>query len=147
MGRGTPNQFTLFAHGETFDVDAFLKATSLTFDKVWRRGEPKVPGGPSLHGTSGVEKVLGDGTAILLSEQESIACEFVKANRDGLRTLASWPGADYRILGLQRHVELKRGVGGFVMGPPFDLMAIALDVGFRISYYVTIDRIDPPLPR
>ena len=147
MGQDTANQFILFAHGEDFDADAFLKATSLTFEKVWRRGEAKHPGWDVLHETSGVEKVLGDGRLIHLPEQERIACEFLRANRDSLRDLASWPGAKHRVLGLQRHVELNPGIGGFCMGPPSSLMAAALDVGFSPTYYVTIDYTDrPPRP-
>jgi hypothetical protein len=142
MGRDTANQFILFAHGDDFDADGFLKATSLTFEKVWRRGEPKYPGGDVLHETSGVEKVLGDGRIIHLPEQERIACEFLKANQDSLRELACWPGAKHRILGLQRHVELSPGIGGFCMGPPSGLMAVCLDVGFRPTYYVTLDHVD-----
>ena len=140
MGENTPNQFILFAHGEDFDADAFLEKTSLIFEKVWRRGQPKHPGGEVLHKTSGVQKALGDGRVTPLPEQQRMACEFLHANRDGLRELASWPGANYRRVGLQYHLELSPGMGGFSMGPPSGLMVAALDVGFELTYYVTIDR-------
>ncbi len=35
------NQFGLFAHGESFDVDAFLASSTLRPDYVWRRGDPR----------------------------------------------------------------------------------------------------------
>jgi len=136
------NQFIIFAHGEEFDADAFLAQTALTFDKSWRRGQPKYPGGEVLHGTSGVQLALGDGRVIPIPEQERMACEFLQANRDSLRDLASWPGAVHRILGLQYHLELTPGIGGICMGPPPGLMQVLLDVGFRPTYYVTIDHLE-----
>ena len=46
--------FEVFAHGEEFDVNAYLKSAPLDFDNVWHRHE-------SSQGTSGVGKRLGDG--------------------------------------------------------------------------------------
>jgi hypothetical protein len=142
MGAYTSNQFILFAHGADFDVDAYLPHATLTFEKIWRRGEEKHPGAGQFHTTSGVQMVLGDGRVIPLPEQERMACEFLKANRDSLRDLASRPGARYRILGLQYHIELSPGIGGLSMGPSPGLMGVLLDVGFRPTYYVTIDHVE-----
>jgi hypothetical protein len=141
MGRDTANQFILFAHGEEFDVDAFLARTPLTFDKVWRRGDQRNVCVESHHETSGVQMTLGDGRTIRMPQQQAMACQFLVDNRDALRELGSWPGADHRIIGLQYHIELDTSIGGFCMGPSSRLMAAALEVGFRPTYYVTIDHV------
>jgi hypothetical protein len=136
------NEFRLFAHGETFDVDAFLAATKLRPDHVWRRGDQRryYTCIDSPHPTSGVEFVLGDGMTVPFLEQEGIAIEYLKAHREELRALAQFPGAETFILGLQYHTGLEDGVVAFSMGPSPLLMWHALDVGVRLNYYVTLDR-------
>jgi hypothetical protein len=156
MGRDTRNQFIVMAHGKEFDVDAFLATTPLTFDQVWRRGEQRDACIESHYETSGVRMNLGDGKAIPIPQQEALAFQFLVDNRDALRELASRPGADHRILGLHYHIELDTSIGGFAMGPTSRLMAALLEVGFRPTYYVTIDHVErrsrssfpvPPRPR
>jgi hypothetical protein len=122
------NEFRLFAHGTDFDPDAYLASTRLKFDGVW--GTNQTSGG-----TRGVYKLLGDGQAIPIHEQQKIAVEYLEANRDELKALAAYPGATYFILGLQYHVQLYPGLIGFCMGPSKRLMRYALD-----TYYVTLDR-------
>src|SRR5262245_40108947 len=96
------NQFTLFAHGEAFDVDAFLARSLLRPDLVWRRGEQRrYSCVESFHPTSGVEFVLGDGLTAPFLAQEDIAVAYLMAHRDELRVLARFPGVTSFILGLQ----------------------------------------------
>jgi hypothetical protein len=75
----------IIAHGERFDVDAFLGKSTLRPDFVWRREAPV---------TSGVEFFLGDGRAIGLRDQENLAIMYLKAHRDELRAIAKFPGVD-----------------------------------------------------
>ena len=96
------NNFTLFAHGDEFDVDAFLASTTLRPDYVWWRGDQRrYACVESKHPTSGIEFVLGDGRTLPLSEQERIAIAYLKEHRDQLRALAQFPGAACFILGIQ----------------------------------------------
>jgi hypothetical protein len=130
------NEFRLFAHGQTFDLDAYLATTTLKFDGVWRKGEfrhdhPK---------SSGAFKVLGDRATLLLFEQEQIAIAYLSANREALQLLARTPGVSTLILGLQYHVELNEGTVGFAMGPAAALMRLALEIGISPTFYVTMDR-------
>jgi hypothetical protein len=135
------NHFTLFAHGQSFDVDAFLNATTLRFDEVWRRGDqPRYSCIESPYKTSGVEVVLGDGRTIPFLEQDGVAIEYLEAHRNELRAVAKFPGVETFILGLQYHVRLEEGLTGFCMGPSPRLMWHALDIGVRPTYYVTFDR-------
>jgi len=132
------NHFTLFAHGEAFDVDAYLGKTTLNFDRVWRRGDQRQYACvESSHPTSGVEKVLGDGSRIPVPEQQGIAVRFLSAHHDALVELASFPGVDTVVVGLHYEIETE-GVIGFVMGPTEQLMKHALDLGIRPNFYVVL---------
>jgi hypothetical protein len=136
------NEFRLFAHGEEFDVDAFLASTSLRPDYVWRRGDQRrYACVESSHPTSGVEFVLGDGLTTPLPEQEASAIAYLEAHRDDLRALASSPGVDTFILGLQYRTALKSNVIGFALGLSAQLMSHCLDVGCEPVHYVTLDRL------
>lgn len=135
------NAFGLFAHGEAFDVDAFLASTTLRPDYVWRRGDQRrYSCVESRHPTSGIEIVLGDGLTVPFLEQEGIAVAYLKAHRDELRALARFPGMERFVLGLQYYTELKGNVIGFCLGPSAWLMWHCLDIGVEPTYYVTLDR-------
>ncbi|HET9409991.1 MAG TPA: hypothetical protein VFO39_22330 [Candidatus Sulfotelmatobacter sp.] len=121
-------RFHIIAHGDKFDVDAFMATSSLRPDYAWRRG-------PS--GTSGIELFLGDGRQINLPDQEDIAIEYLTTHRDELRVLAEFPGVDTFILGLVWICKPEHT--GFCVGPSAELMRHALDVGILPFYYVTID--------
>jgi hypothetical protein len=137
------NEFRLFAHGEAFDVDAFLASTTLRPEYIWRRGDQRrYACVESRHPTSGAEFVLGDGLPFL--EQEGIAVAYLKAHRDELRALARFPGVDTFILGLQYPKALESNVIGFCLGPSAQLMWHCLDVGCEPVYYVTLDRLPEP---
>ena len=136
------NEFKVFAHGPSFDVDAYLAGTKLEFDNVWRRGDQRrYSWVESEHDTSGVEIILGDGYSIPFSEQKQIAMEFLIRRRDELRALAEFDGVQTFILGLQYNVSLKSNAIGFTVSSSARLMWHALDVGLRPTYYVVSDRI------
>jgi hypothetical protein len=130
------NDFRLFAHGVDFEADAYLASTPLKFDGVWHKGQfahdhPK---------SSGVFKILGDGQKLPLSEQETIAIEYLSVNREELKALARYPGVTTVILGLVYHIELDSATVGFSMGPSARLMRHALDIGISPVFYVSLDR-------
>jgi len=134
-------EFRLFAHGERFDVDAFLASTTLRPDRVWRRGDQRrYACVESRHETSGLELAIGDERAIALPEQERIAITYLTTYRDELRTLADFSGVDTFILGLEYRTAFERNVIGFCLAPSLELMRQCLDVGCVPVYYVTLDR-------
>ena len=135
------NFFTLFAHGDTFDVDEYLKTTSLEFDHVWHRGDQKrYACVEAPHETSGVEVVLGNGHVLTLREQQRIAVEFLSNHCDQLRNLARFPGVGTFILGFHYEVELDDSLLGFCLSPTVQLMRHALDVGIEPTFYIVLDR-------
>jgi hypothetical protein len=129
------SHFELFAHGEDFDVDAFLASTRLRFDFVWHRGE-------NCYETSGASISLGDGKVLGLFEQERIGRAFLCTHRDALRDLASYPGVDTFILGLHYQVVATGSLSGLIIGPPPRLMASCLETGVRPVYYVMLEWVD-----
>jgi hypothetical protein len=131
--------FALFVHGDGFDVDDYLSSASLVFDEIWRKGEQRPVCVDSGYETSGVRKYLGDATRLSIEEQDRIAVDFVEANRQQLRHLFAYPGAKYRLLGLQHPFKVDDGTLGFAIGPSARLMSLALDLGFEITYYVTVE--------
>ncbi|MGA9979184.1 MAG: DUF4279 domain-containing protein [Candidatus Sulfotelmatobacter sp.] len=125
----------IIAHGETFDVDGFLESSTLRPDFVWRRKSPV---------TSGAEFFLGDGRAMKLRDQESIAITYLKAHRDELREIAAFPGVGAFILGLVYIAKLKEADTGVALDWPSELMQSALDVGITPIHYITYDRPSKP---
>lgn len=130
------NEFRLFAHGVEFDADAYLASAPLKFDGLWRKGEA----GHDRPKSSGVFKVLGDGRAVPVFEQDRIAIEFLSVNREALKALAQHPQVTTFILGLQYLIELEVNTSGFCMGPSALLMWHCLDIGISPVYYVSLDR-------
>lgn len=130
------NQFGIFAHGESFDPDAYIASSSLKFDGLWRKGEISAD-----HPTSsGVYKELGDGLDIPLWQQERLAIEYLTTNRELLKDLAQHPAITTFIIGLQYRLESNSGIVGFSFGPSLVLMRHCLDIGIEPTYYVWIDR-------
>ncbi len=127
--------FRLSAQGATFDPDTYLASSSLKFDGVWRKGES----GHDHPKSNGVFKTLGDGRTTPISEQQRIAIDFLAANQDALKALAAFPGVTNFILGLQYHYQLKQNWAAFCMGPSTRLMELALDIGLRPTYCVTLE--------
>jgi len=81
--------------------------------------------GPS--GTNGIELLLGDGRQIKLTDQEEAAIGYLKAHREELKALVQFPGVDTCVLGLVWICKPEQL--GFCVGPSFELMQLALDIG------------------
>jgi hypothetical protein len=133
------NDFHVIAHGEAFDVDAFLATTTLRPDYVGRRGDQR-RSACFESPTSGIEFDLGDGLSISLWEQERIAIAWLQEYRDELRALGHFPGARVFILSLQYAFKLDPGTIGFWVDPCPPLMRHCLDIGIDLTYHVRLDR-------
>jgi hypothetical protein len=139
------NEFKLFAHGEEFDVDAFLASTTLRPDSVWRRGDQRRYYSciESRYPTSGVEFVLGDGLTVPFWKQEQIAVAYLKDHCDELRALARFPGVAF-VLALQYRTAFESNVIALSLSSSVKLMWHCLDVGCELVFYVTLDRLPEP---
>ena len=134
------NFFKFMVHGASLDVDAVLARALFSFDHVWRRGGFRKTDTEIIPRTSGVEKHLGDGRVIDVLEQEGLACDFFEAHREALRELASFPGADIRLLGLHHPVHIRPGTTGLGVQPSTLLMKVMLETGFEPVHYLWFTR-------
>ena len=128
-----PNEFRVFAHGEDFDVDAYLRTSTLHPDRVWRRRSGGIQ-------TNGVVFDLGDGRSIGILDQERIAIKFLKEHTDALRTLGHYAGVETFILGLQRVCKVAEPHDGFCLSPSQELLWHTLDIGVQLVFYGSFDR-------
>lgn len=127
------NFFKLFAHGRTFDVDAYAKSAPIEFDRVWHVGEDSFK-------TNGMEKSLGDGTQLTIDDQDRIASQFLEQHEDALAELSKYPGVDTFILGLHYRIDLSPNVRGWCMSLSSRLSRIALRTGVCPIFYVDLVR-------
>jgi hypothetical protein len=87
---------------------------------------------------------LGDGRAIKLCDQESMAIAYLKGQCDEFRAIAKLPGLDAFILGLVYIAKLDSGVTGVALDWDRDLMLLAVDIGITPIHYVTYDQPEEP---
>jgi len=133
------NQFTIYALGEDFDVDAYVAQSSLRFERVWHRGD-QLPTTCITAGykSNGCSHELGDGFELPIWEQEAIADEFLRENGEGLRELRATLGVTALNLGLLYPVVRDEGLVGFCMGPSLSLMWAAVSAHVELTYYVEL---------
>ena len=136
------NFFLLQAIGTRFDVDSYLKKTQLQFDRVWRLDE--VRGHPEFiqdrYENSGVTKLLGEGAALSIHEQDRMAIGFLLQHADEVRLLSRFPFVESVSLGLHLRVEIDKGVIVFCTTPSNDLMQITLEMGVKLFFYTELIR-------
>lgn len=134
------NDFHILAHGEEFDVNAFLATTTLRPDLVWRRGDQRSACSKSRHSTSGFQLSLGDGLSVSLWDQEKMALAYLQDNQEELRSLRLCPGLKFLILSLNYFFKLDPSTVGFWVDPSRPLMRHCLDIGVHLTYHVRLDR-------
>jgi len=123
------------ACGRTFDVDSFLKRTTLDVDAVFHRGEPLQAFKGKSREVSGCSvtinhtKVFGD-----LGPQIPKALKFLRKYRAELRRVSRFPGvSDLRLVFPCCRPEETYGVERF----PAELLELAgsLSIGIELSFY------------
>jgi hypothetical protein len=86
----------LRAAGPAFDVDAFLRDTTLPVDAVHRRGQPRLPGIPGRHvaSQSGFNSCASEADFDDLGTQIRDAIQFLTRHETELRRLRAFPGVE-----------------------------------------------------
>jgi len=127
----------LRAWGAQFDVDAFVSASPLSCDPVWRRGDRRGAvrkGLPPLHDDSGLTTLVS--AAEDLDAQVDDAVAFLRGNQAEVRRLVSIPEVERVILdlGVAWHPD---SVAQFTRLPP-ELLGLAgnLNVWLEVSHYL-----------
>jgi hypothetical protein len=130
-------KFQLFVCGRTFDVDAFLAATGLHCDRVFRRGEKYGYRGDWTEESSGFNLYLGDESKLDLEQQVEVALRFLDENREALSRVSTWPGLESATLAFSPEVEVETSmVSTKVYRFPVSLVrscaALRLELGFAV---------------
>lgn len=123
-------EFSLRAYGVLFDVDAYLRANPLAPDQIWRSGKPRRSSLPHMvPRNNGLAVSLGEGRQLSSCQQEEIAIEYIKANREALRALSHCPGVDFYYLTLWNSTVCRSGDCGLDVCVSQMLMWHLLDIG------------------
>jgi hypothetical protein len=130
---------TLSAYGTGFDVDSFLRTSSLEVDDVWHEGEPMGSGG-GVKKSSGLTIEILDNELDNLRAQTEAAVTFLRANREELERLAT--AASGHWFTLQFGVRLREDIVVWVDAIPPELSRHAGEVGcmITISHYPSLER-------
>lgn len=126
----------LRAIGTEFDVDGFLKDSSLPHEAVFHRGEPRAPADPggAKRSASGFNAPVSAAGFDDLDAQIQDATHFLREHEDELRRLGRFPGVEEVCLdfGIAR-----RDVAAQSDLFPADLLwqAGALDIDLVVTHY------------
>ena len=85
----------LRASGRDFDVDAFVADSTWEIERVFRRGEPRLPKtrpGGRRHEASGLNVVVSEADLHQFEAQLTDAVEFLTRSAAEVRRLAAFPG-------------------------------------------------------
>ena len=134
----------LRADGETFDVDAFIAGTDWRVDRVYRRGEPRLPSKPG-RGTSersGLSVLVSAAGLHDFPAQLRDAAAFLETYAGEIRRLVAFPGVAG--VSLDFAVAWRDVAAEFNSFPPeLVRLAGACGIGLDLSHYPA----GPPHPR
>ena len=135
----------LRAGGKAFDVDAFMKRTSLPVSRSYRRGEARVPqkkSGRLKHRDSGLTAGVSDASWSRLAAQVRDAEQFLVTYRKELARLARCPGLEYLVLDFPIYLRIGKKIRGSVIAAQSDLFPASLvcaagklGIGLELSMY------------
>ena len=135
----------LRAGGKAFDVDAFMKKTSLPVSRSYRRGEVRVPqrkGGRQKNRDSGLTVGVSDASWSRLAIQVRDAEQFLVTYSKELARLARCPGLEYLVLDFPLYLRIGKRIRGSVIAVQSDLFPASLvraagklGIGLELSMY------------
>jgi hypothetical protein len=137
--RDNRNYFCICANGESFDVDAYAKTSTLAIHSISHRGDP-IPGSDAHKPLSGLQIDLGDGLALDVHEQQEIAAAFLSEHADELKRLRAVPQVTTFYLGLQQTVQLNSL--GSIMDFSEPLMKASLAIGIGVTIWCCLSEPD-----
>jgi hypothetical protein len=135
----------LRAGGKAFDVDAFMKRSSLPVSRSFRRSEIRAPqrkGGRQKNKDSGLTAGVSNASWSKLAAQVHDAEQFLVTYRKELARLARCPGLEYLILDFPIYLRIGNKSRGSIIAVqsdrfPASLVRIAgkLGIGLELSIY------------
>jgi len=129
----------LRAAGTDFRVEEFLKTSTLVPSRTYRRGEPVLATRPEgkRSRASGIVVSISEAPWSDLPAQVADAEQFLRANREELSRLRSFPGVEDVALDFPIYQRVGQGVWMQTDSFPASLVAIAgeLGLGLDLSIY------------
>jgi hypothetical protein len=119
--------FRLHAVGELFDVDLYLTEYKIDYSSIWYKDKG--------YQNSGFVKYLGNEYELDIYEQEKIAYEYMRMNKDSLKALVNWKNVDMVILGLSYEFKVFPTVGTCLSFSPTTI-ALAAEIGLKLAFYI-----------
>ena len=120
--------------GQSLDIDALLSLYSLPYDRVWKKGEPRVLNG-KLHTDSGANFLASNADLGEFDRQVSEATEYLEQHAPVVSRMVAFPGVQNAVLDFG--VSLYEGnVAQFSFLPPkLVQLAASAGLGLEVSHY------------
>ena len=83
--------------GQSLDIDALLSENSLPFDRIWRKGEPRVLKG-KLYSDSGANFLASGADLDEFDRQVSEATEYLEQHAPVIAKMVEFPGVQNAVL-------------------------------------------------
>lgn len=121
--------------GQSLDIDELLSLYPVSFDRVWRKGEPRVLKG-QFHDDSGANFLASDADLDEFDRQVLEVTEYLEKNALVIAKMVAFPGVDNAILDFG--VALHQGrVSQFSFLPPrLVQVSASVGIGLEISHYL-----------
>jgi len=124
--------------GETLDIDGLLSQTSLSADRVWKKGEARTLKG-RVHKDSGATFVASEADFDEFTRQLDEATDFLETHQTTIAEMAATPGVENAALDFG--VCIQEGfLAQYCYFPPnFIKLAAHSGVGLEVSQYARSD--------
>lgn len=83
--------------GQSLDIGALLSLHSLPFDRIWRKGEPRILKG-KLHSDSGASFLASDADLDEFDRQVSEATDYLEQHAPVIAKMVEYPGVQNAVL-------------------------------------------------
>ena len=120
--------------GESLDIDALLSVFSLPFDRVWRRGEPRVLKG-KLHSDSGANFLASDADLDEFDRQVSDATDYLEQHAPIIAKMVEFPGVQNARLDFGFSLYEGNAAQFSFLPPKLVRLSASAGIGLEISYY------------
>ena len=124
--------------GEELNIDKMLQSSSLTYDQVWRKGEPcSIVGKLNTH--SGVQFVVSDADFEDFIIQRSDAIKFLEKNTDAILKMVQFPNVQNNTLDFGVSITEGNVAVMSYLSPELIGLAAKCGLGVEISCYLCND--------
>ncbi len=124
--------------GEELNIEEMLQASSLTYDRIWRRGETRSITG-KLNTHSGVQFIVSEADFEEFAIQQSDAIKFLRKNIDIILKMAEFPNVQNKVLDFGVSITEDNVAVMSYFSPEFINLAAKCTLGIEVSCYLCSD--------